>query len=97
LDMARAKQVTADKLERLGVQRLAAILGEHAGADAMLRRKLKLALSALEGGDKRAVTLEKRILTIGRSRSFLEWEKGRELAKEIDHLRTTIAGPLADA
>ena len=94
--MARAKQVTADKLERIGVQRLAAILEEHAGADAILRRKLKLALSALEGGDKLAVTLEKRIHTIGRSRSFLDWEKARELAKEIDHLRTTVAGPLAE-
>ena len=94
--MARAKQVTADKLERLGVQRLAAILEEHAGADAILRRKLNLALSALEGGGKLAVTLEKRIHTIGRSRSFLDWEKARELAKEIDHLRTTIAGPLAE-
>jgi hypothetical protein len=94
--MARAKQITADKLERLGVQRLAAILEEHAGADAILRRKLNLALSAHEGGGKLAVTLEKRIHTIGRSRSFLDWEKARELAKEIDHLRTTIAGPLAE-
>jgi uncharacterized protein DUF6880 len=38
----------------------------------------------------------KRIHTIGRSRSSLDWEKARELAKEIDHLRTTIAGPLAE-
>lgn len=94
--MARAKQVTTDKLERLGVERLAAIVGEHAGADAILRRKLILALSALDSGDKLAVTLEKRIRTIGRSRSFLDWEKGRELAKEIDHLRTTIGGTLAE-
>ena len=46
--------------------------------------------------DQLAVTLEKRIRTIGRSRSFLNWERGRELAKEIDHLRTTIAGTLAE-
>jgi len=38
--MARAKQVTADKLERLGVQHLAVILEEHAGADAILRLAL---------------------------------------------------------
>jgi hypothetical protein len=94
--MARAKQVTADKLERLGVQRLAAILEEHACADAILRRKLNLALSELEGGDKLAATLEKRIHTIRRSRSSLDWEKGRELAMEIGHLRATIAGPLAE-
>jgi hypothetical protein len=94
--MARAKQVTADKLERLGVQRLAAILEEHAAADAVLRRKLNLALSELEGGDKLAATVEKRIHTIRRSRSSLDWEKGRELAMEIDHLRATIAGPLAE-
>ncbi len=93
--MARAKQITADKLERLGVRRLAEIIDEHAGADAILRRKLTIALAALDGGDKFAVTLGKRIHTIGRSRSFLDWEKGRELAKEIDHLRTTVAGPLA--
>jgi flagellin-specific chaperone FliS len=94
--MARAKQITADKLERLGARRLAGILEEHASADAILRRKLTIALAALDGGDKLAVTLGKRIHTIGRSRSFLDWEKGRELAKEIDHLRTTIAGPLAE-
>ena len=94
--MARAKQITADKLERLGGTRLAEILEEHAGADAILRRKLTLALSALDGSDKLAVTLEKRIHTIGRSRSSLDWEKGRALAKEIGHLRTTIAGPLAE-
>jgi hypothetical protein len=94
--MARAKQITADKLERLGVRRLAEILDEHAGPDAIVRRKLTIALAALDGGDKLAVTLRKRIHTIGRSRSFLDWEKGRELAKEIDHLRTTVAGPLAE-
>lgn len=94
--MARAKQITADKLERLGGRRMAEILEEHAGADAILRRKLTLALSALDGSDKLAVTLEKRIHTIGRSRSSLDWEKGRALAKEIDHLRTTIAGSLAE-
>ena len=94
--MARAKQITADKLERLGGKRLAEILEEHAGADAILRRELTLALSALDSSDKLAVTLEKRIHTIGRSRSSLDWEKGRALAKEIDHLRTTIAGPLAE-
>jgi flagellin-specific chaperone FliS len=94
--MARAKQITADKLERLGGQRLVQILEEHAGADAILRRKLALALSALDGSDKLAVALEKRIHTIGRSRSSLDWEKGRELAKEIDHLRSTVAGPLAE-
>ena len=94
--MARAKQITADKLERLGSKRLAEILEEHAGADAILRRKLTIALSALDGSDKLGVTLEKRIHTIGRSRSSLDWEKGRALAKEIDHLRTTIAGPLAE-
>src|SRR5918994_21352 len=93
--MARAKQITADKLARLGVRRLAEILEEHASADAILRRKLTIALAALNGVDKLAVAVGKRIHTIGRSRSFLDWEKGRELAKEIDHLRTTIAGPLA--
>ena len=94
--MARAKQITAEKLQRLGARRLAEILDEHAGVDAILRRKLTIALAALDGGDKLGVTLEKRIHTIGRSRSFLDWEKGRELAKEIDHLRTTVAGPLAE-
>jgi hypothetical protein len=93
--MARAKQFTAANLKRLGVERLATILEEHADVDPALRRKLKLALSALEGGEKLAVSLEKRIRMIGRSQSSLDWEKGKELAKEIEHLRTTIAVTLA--
>ena len=64
--------------------------GRHPAAQAQARPV------RARGRDKLAVTLEKRIHTIGRSRSFLDWEKGRELAKEIDHLRTTIAGPLAE-
>jgi hypothetical protein len=39
--------------------------------------------------------LEKRIGTIGRSRSFVDWEKRKGLVQELDHLRATIVDTLA--
>ena len=51
--------------------------------------------SGTDGGGRLAAEVEKRLRTIGRSRGFVEWDKVRPLARELDSLRETIAGPLA--
>jgi len=53
--------------------------------------------SGTDGGGRLAAEVEKRLRTIGRSRGFVEWDKVRPLARELDSLRETIAGPLAAA
>jgi len=42
-----------------------------------------------------SMELEKRIRTIGRSHSFVDWEKRKGLVQEPDHLRAAIVETLA--
>ncbi len=46
---------------------------------------------------KAAGSSNRQISTLRRSRSFVDWNKIGSLAKTIDGLRTSIAGPLAAA
>ncbi len=93
--MPRTRTITAEALLQLGPGALAGILIEHAGADPILRKKLRMLLAAKEGAGDLIAELEKRIRTIGRSRSFVDWEKRKGLVQELYHLRATIVDTLA--
>jgi hypothetical protein len=93
--MARTKTVSIESLEPLGAGGLAAILVEHAESDVVLRKKLRMLVAGTEGPGRLDSELAKRIRTIGKSRSFVDWEKRKGLVQELDHLRTTIGGTLA--
>ena len=93
--MARTKGLTPEALTALGVEPLAAVLSEHAETDPVLRKKLRMLLAGTEGPGRLAAEIDKRIQTIGRSRSFVDWEKRKPLVQELEHLRATIATTLA--
>jgi hypothetical protein len=84
-------------LEQLGAPRLAAFLITQAEADPVLARSLRLELAGADGATRLAAEIDKRLRTIQRSRGFVEWDKVRPLAREVDSLREAIAGPLAAA
>ena len=94
---SRSRALSADTLEGLGARRLAGLLMDAAQGDPALARSLRLVLAGTDGGGRLAAEVEKRLRTIGRSRGFVEWDKVRPLARELDSLRETIAGPLAAA
>ncbi|WP_120010111.1 DUF6880 family protein [Teichococcus vastitatis] len=93
----RSRTLSAEALEQLGARRLAELLMAQAQGDAALARTLRLALAGMDGSGRLATEVEKRLRTIGRSRGFIEWDKLRPLARELDGLRETIAGSLAAA
>jgi hypothetical protein len=93
--MAGAKSITPDTLAALGAPALAAALIEHAESDPILRKKLRMLLAGTAGPGKLAAELGKRIQTIGRSRSFVDWDKRKPLVQELGHIRTTIGTTLA--
>ena len=94
---SRSRALSADTLEGLGARRLSELLMDAAQGDPALARSLRLVLAGTDGGGRLAAEVEKRLRTIGRSRGFVEWDKVRPLARELDSLRETIAGPLAAA
>jgi hypothetical protein len=89
------RTLSTEALLQLGAQRLAELLMSQAKGDAALARTLRLELAGMDGGGLLMTEVEKRLRTIGRSRGFVEWDKVRPLARELDSLRETIAGPLA--
>lgn len=93
--MARTPRITEDALERLGAPTLAGVLVEHAATDSVLRKKLGIVLAGTEGAEKLSNEIENRIRTIGRSRSYVDWDRRKGLVQELNHLRTTISGTLA--
>ena len=60
-----------------------------------MARSLRLALAGTDDATRLTAEVEKRLRTIARSRGFIDWDKVRPLARELDALRETIAGPLA--
>jgi hypothetical protein len=69
----------------------------YAEADPALARSLRLVLAETGGAAHLAAEVQKRLRTVRQSKSFLEWDKVRPLARELDSLRETTAGPLAAA
>ncbi|MGK7871377.1 DUF6880 family protein [Falsiroseomonas sp. E2-1-a20] len=94
---SRSPALSAEALEGLGARRLAELLMAQAEDNPTLARALSLVLAGTDGAGRLAAEVEKRLRTIGRSKGFIEWDKVRPLARELDGLRETIAGPLAAA
>lgn len=94
---ARIRALSVEALEKLGARRLAELLMEQAENDPAVARSLRLALAGTESGGRLAAEVEKRLRTIRRSKGFIAWDKVRPLARELENLRQTIAGPLAEA
>ncbi len=91
----RSKALSVETLEQLGARTLAELLMAAAQSDTALARSLRLALAGTDGAGRLAAEVEKRLRTIARSKGHIAWERVRPLARELDGLRETIAGPLA--
>lgn len=88
--------LNADTLAKLGAKKLAALLFAASEDDAVLARKLRMELMAHDP-EALAREIDRQISALRRSRSFVDWNKIGDLAKTLDGLRASIAGPLAAA
>ena len=89
--MASKKTLNAKNLEELGAARLSELMIEITRGDAEGKRRLRLELAGAQGSNALAAEIRKRMVTIGRSRSFVEWDKIKKLIKDLDQQRSAIA------
>lgn len=82
--MASRKTLNARNLEALGASRLAELLLEISAGDAAAKRHLRLALASSVGAPEVAGEVRKRLTTIARSRSFVDWPKKDALVKDLE-------------
>ncbi len=90
LRMASDKTLNTKNLAALGAERLAELLLNLAQEDAGAKRQLRLALASHAGGGDVATEIRKRLATIAKSRSFVDWHKARAFAKDIEAQRVAI-------
>ena len=93
--MASDKTLNSKNLAGLGAERLAELLLELTAGDAAAKRRLRLELASRSGGADVALEVRKRLATIGKSRSFVDWQKVRVLAADLDMQREAILKHIA--
>jgi hypothetical protein len=92
---ANHKSVTAAQLETLGAARLAALLAELSQADPSLKRRLADEVAGPAGTEKSAADIRRRLVTLARAKTFIDWQGCRAFAKDLDLLRQRILEKVA--
>lgn len=94
--MASNTTLNAKNLAALGADRLADILLELVSGDAAAKRRLRLELArSSEGGAGVAAEVRKRLATIAKARSFVDWHKYRAFVQDIKAQRCAIVDHVA--
>lgn len=93
--MASNKTLNASNLEALGAARLAALLMEISEGNAAAKRRLRLELAGARSPAELVKEIRKRLPTIARSRSFVDWQNRKVLVDDLEAQRRAIADHVA--
>ena len=93
--MASKKALNAKNLEALGAPRLADLLIEISAGSTVAKRRLRLELASQEGPTVVAREVRKRLATLARSRSFVEWHNQQPLIDDLETQRRAIVDQVA--
>ena len=91
----RKRPLNARNLEALGVERLAQLLMELSTGDGGMKRRLRMELAGAESPAKLAGEIRKRLASIVRSRSFIDWHGVRTVASDLEVQRRAIVEQMA--
>lgn len=78
--MASEKTLNTKNLSALGAELLAELCIELATGNAAAKRRLRLELASRSGSGDVAAEIRKRLTSIAKSRSFVDWRKIKSLA-----------------
>jgi hypothetical protein len=88
--MAPPKTLNATNLVSLGAPRLAELLIEISTGNAAAKRHLRLALAGSAGSAEAAREIAKRLASIARAKTVIDYPKIKPLAADLDSQRTAI-------
>jgi hypothetical protein len=94
-DSMASKALNATNLEALGSTRLAQLLIEISEGNAPAKRRLRLELARADSPTAVVNQVRKRIATITRSRSFIDWHNRKSLIDDLEAQRRAIVDQLA--
>ena len=93
--MAANTTLNAKNLEALGAERLAELLIEISTGDAAIKRRLRLELAGAASPAEAAREVRKRLASIARGRSFIDWEKRKAFVADLQAQRRAIIEQVA--
>ncbi len=88
--MPSKKALNAGNLEALGAQRLAELLIEISTTNSVVKRRLRLAIAGTQSPGDVVKEVRKRLSTIARSRSFIDWQNRKALIQDLEEQRCAI-------
>lgn len=88
--MPSKKSLTVENLEALGARRLAELLIETSTGHAAIKRRLRLELAKELSPAAVAREIRKRLATIRRSRTFVDWQNRKALTDDLETQRRAI-------
>lgn len=95
--VAAKTTLNTQNLEALGSRRLAELLLEISAGSAAAKRRLRLELAGARSPGALTKEVRRRLTTIARSRSFVDWQGVRSLAHDLETQRRAIAERVAGA
>ena len=95
--MASRTTLNAANLKALGAERLAELLIEISTGDAAAKRKLRLALAGAQSPKDAAREVNKRLTSIARARTFVNWQNRKKLVDDLETQRRAIVDQIAPA
>jgi len=95
--MASKRTLNAKNLQMLGVEALAELLIEVSHGNAVIQRRLRLALAAAGGAEGAAQEVRKRLAAIARSTTFIDSARRKALLMDLEAQQQAITGPIASA
>ena len=84
------KTLNAENLEKLGAERLAALVMDLVQGSAALQRRARMELSAAQGPKEIAADLRKRFASLRRSTSYIDWRKQKAFVKDLTGLVSMV-------
>jgi hypothetical protein len=95
--MAGKRTLNTKNLETLGAAALAELLIEVSAGNAVIQRRLRLALAAAGGAEDAAQAVRQRLAAIARSTTFIDSRKRKALLADLEAQQQAISGPIATA
>lgn len=95
--MPRAAAISAETLVPLGAEALAKLVLDGVARDAAFKRVVSAALAATKGPKAVAALVEKRLAGLERARGFVEWDKIKAFAADLDATVTSIVDGIGGA
>jgi hypothetical protein len=91
--MASKTTLNRTNLAELGAERLAELMIEISQGNAAIKRRLRMELAGVESPVVLAKEIRKRLATIARSRTFVDWQTRKALVDDLQAQRKRCSDP----